>query len=208
MQEGVSELLAIAALYLSGVVLPGPNFVATLHRAVTRPRAEALALVGGIALVNMIWALAAVGGVVAMFAAAPWLFLTIKLAGAAYLLWLAVGLWRGATSPLMPLAQASRAGLGAAFRAGVLINLGNAKALIFFASIFAAAMPAAPSFWLAASIVLVVGAIACLWYGGLALLLSLGGAAAAYRRAKPWIDRLCGLFLAGFGAKLVAQELR
>ncbi len=202
------ELLAIAALYFSGVVLPGPNFVATLHRAVTRPRSEALALVAGIALVNMLWALAAVGGVVALFAAAPWLFMTIKLLGAAYLLWLAIGLWRGAGAPLAPASPSARAGLGAAFRSGVLINLGNAKALIFFASIFAAAMPAAPSFWLAAGIVLIVGAIACLWYGGLALLLSFGGAATAYRRAKPWIDRLCGLFLAGFGARLVAQELR
>ncbi len=208
MQEGLSEILTIAALYLSGVILPGPNFVATAHRAVTRPRQEALALVGGIALVNMIWALAAVGGIVALFTAAPWLFMTIKLAGGAYLLWLGISLWRGARAPLSYQAQSSRAGLKGAFRSGVLINLGNAKAMLFFAGIFAAAMPADPSVLLAGIIVLMVGSIAFLWYGGVALLLSFGGAAAGYRRAKPWIDRGCGLLLGGLGLRLVAQEAK
>ncbi len=207
MSDWLSELLAIALLYLSGVILPGPNFVATVHRAVTRPLGEAMALVAGIASVNMLWAAAAVGGVVAIFAAAPWLFLSLKLAGAAYLIYLGVSLWRQAGRPQRAALPPGRGGLAATYRAGLLINLGNAKAILFFAGIFAAAMPSHPPTAFAIAVVALVGAIAFLWYAAVALLLSLGGAAKGYRRAKPWIDRASGLLIAGLGAKLAVDSL-
>ncbi len=206
MHPDLADLLAIAAVYVTGVVLPGPNFVATVHRAVSASRTEAMSLVAGIALVNMLWAAAAIGGITLLFAAAPWLFLAIKLAGAAYLLWMGIQLIRRAGAPVGNSALPAGKGHWRAFRAGLLTNLANAKAVVFYASIFAAATPQDAPLWFAAAVVGTVGLIAFLWYGSLALLLSLGGAAAAYRRAKPWIDRTCGAIIGGLGIKLAASS--
>ncbi len=205
LESDLTTLLAIAAVYVTGVIVPGPNFVATVHRAVSASRREALSLVAGIAVVNMLWATAAIGGITLLFAAAPWLFLAIKLAGAAYLLWMGLQLIRRAGAPIAAAGTGSGKGHWRAFRAGLMTNLANAKAVVFFASIFAAATPQDPTLWFALAVVASVGLIAFLWYGGLALLLSLGGAAAAYRRAKPWIDRLCGAVIGALGLKLAAS---
>lgn len=50
-----SAVLTVFLVYLAGVVIPGPNFVAVVHKAVAATRSEALALVAGIVLVNLFW---------------------------------------------------------------------------------------------------------------------------------------------------------
>jgi threonine/homoserine/homoserine lactone efflux protein len=45
-----AAVLAVAAIYALGVIIPGPNFVAVTHTAVSASRIEALALVAGIVL--------------------------------------------------------------------------------------------------------------------------------------------------------------
>ncbi|MBD9609153.1 LysE family translocator, partial [Pseudomonas sp. PDM08] len=40
-----SAVLTVFLVYLAGVVIPGPNFVAVVHKAVAATRSEALALV-------------------------------------------------------------------------------------------------------------------------------------------------------------------
>jgi hypothetical protein len=57
--------------------------------------------------------------------------------------------------------------------------------------------------WLALVLMLV---IALARYGSVALALSSGPVATAYRRAKAAIERLCGLLMIGFGAKLAAGQ--
>lgn len=82
----MQAVLAVFTVYIVGVVIPGPNFVAVAHKAVSARRSEAFALVAGIVLVNLFWASSALLGVGIIFA----LFLvgaSGKVAGAGYLLW-------------------------------------------------------------------------------------------------------------------------
>lgn len=79
-------VLTVFLVYLAGVVIPGPNFVAVVHKAVAARRSEALALVAGIVLVNLFWATCAIAGIGVVFAAFPWAALIVKILGAAYLM--------------------------------------------------------------------------------------------------------------------------
>ncbi len=100
----------------------------------------------------------------------------------------------------------TRAGLAAAFRAGLATNLANAKAIAFYTSVFSAAAPGPDkiaTLWTALGIVML---IALAWYGAVALVLSAGPFAAAYRRARKGVDRFCGALMIGFGAKLAASN--
>ena len=55
----------------------------------------------GLAFGAVSWRALAVLGLTALFAVAPWAFLALKLCGAAYLIWLAVSLWRKNSSMIM-----------------------------------------------------------------------------------------------------------
>jgi threonine/homoserine/homoserine lactone efflux protein len=73
--------------------------------------------------------------------------------------------------------------------------------MVFYASVFSAAVPAGASTGTLTVMVLMVALIALLWYGGVALALSSGRAARLYRKAKPAIERTCGVFLIAFGLR-------
>jgi len=201
----LSTLVTVALIFALGVMSPGPNFMVVAQRSVARGRADGLATVLGVVTVSGLWAACSLFGIGLLFALFPWTRVVLRIAGATYLLWLGVKMWRHAH---VPLADTGAAGAGGSFwtayRAGLATNLSNAKAVAFYSSAFSAAAPApghTATLWLALALVLV---IALAWYGLVAVALSSGPAAAAYRRAKKPIERACGVLMIGFGAKLAA----
>ncbi len=197
---------AVALIFVLGVMSPGPNFVVVAQRAVTRGRTDGLATMLGVVTVSGIWAAGSLFGIGVLFAMVPWTRDALRVVGATYLLWLGVRMWRNARAPLMTVGAAGAGGgFWSAYRAGLATNLSNAKAIAFYTSAFSAAAPApgqTATMWLALALVLV---IALSWYGLVAMALSSGPVAAAYRRAKAPIERACGLLMIGFGAKLAVE---
>ena len=88
---------------------------------------------------------------------------------------------------------------------GFLTNIGNAKALAFFTSIFALLLPANPPLWLDAAILVGMVGISAGWFSLVALLFSLGPVARAYRRAQRWIDAITGGVFVALGLKLATD---
>jgi threonine/homoserine/homoserine lactone efflux protein len=90
-------LAAAAALALVVLVLaftPGPVIVATVARALASGFAPALGFVLGVATVDLGYLLLAVYGLSAIAEVLGELFIVVKVAGAAYLLYLGVRRWR------------------------------------------------------------------------------------------------------------------
>ena len=198
----IAAVLTASVVCVAGVMSPGPNFVAVTHRAVTSPRAESMALVGGIVCVNALWATCALFGLGVLFSLFPWLFWSVKLLGAAYLVWFGVQLFRRSGMPLpSKTALPLHSTCARAFRDGIVTNLSNPKSMVFYASVFSAAVPGGASPGTLTVMVLMVAFIALLWYGGVAFVLSSEGAAKIYRKAKPAIERTCGAFLIAFGLR-------
>jgi threonine efflux protein len=197
-----SAVLAVLSVYVAGVVIPGPNFVAVAHKAVSSSRHDALAMVAGVVSVSLFWATCTILGVGIVFSAFPWLAFGVKIAGAAYLIWFGLRLILKAgparTSALAP--DMSR-GLRHAYLQGFATNIANPKSMAFFAAVFASAMPAHVSWGTFCAMLAVVGMIGCSWYGFVALALSHAGIAAVYRRGKRSIDRVCGGLIVGLGVR-------
>jgi threonine/homoserine/homoserine lactone efflux protein len=125
-------LFVLASFILA--ITPGPGVIFLVARTLSQGRSIGLASIGGVALGNLGNALLASLGLAVVFAASSTAFLLVKLAGAAYLVFLGVrALISGSTaSPAAPCVPAiSRL---KAFRDGFLVALLNPKTALFFAA--------------------------------------------------------------------------
>lgn len=202
----LSAVATVFSVYAAGVVIPGPNFIAVAHKSVSGRRSDALALVAGIVIVNLFWATCAILGIGMVFAIFPWLAMSVKLAGAAYLIGFGLRLVVSAgTSHPAATRPLQAAGFRSAFLQGVATNIANPKSIAFYAAVFSSAAPAhvsTPTFF---AMLTTVGLTATCWYGAVALVLSHAAVATGYRRAKAWIDRACGSLIIALG---IRQALR
>lgn len=195
--------LSVVAIHLAAAISPGPSFVVSLRTAAAEGFGVASALALGFGLGAALWATAAMAGMALLFELVPVLFTAMKLVGAAFLLFVAVMMWRHASDPMPTAAtDAPPRSAASAIRFGFLTFATNPKPAIFFGAVFVGLVPAdAPLIWKAA-ILLAVFVNETLWYILVARIFSLPRARAAYTRAKAWIDRAFGTLIAGFGLKI------
>lgn len=197
--------IGLATVLLLGAMSPGPSFLLVARLAVAESRRQGLAAAFGMGIGAGIFALAALIGLQSLLAAVPALYIGIKLFGGAYLLYLAVMIWRGATQPLAPLdgvALTARSGRRA-FLIALATQVSNPKTAIAYTGIFAAFLPQGASWTLGLEILLLVLVIEIGWYAVVALLLSAPAPRAFYVRGKTWIDRAVGAALGVLGTKLL-----
>lgn len=143
----------------------------------------------------------------APFAHFAWLQAAVKLLGGAYLIYLAVRLWRNADQPLPQsnLPQSTRNRDGQAFLLGFFTNLTNPKAVVYYASIFAAFVTPDLPAWVRIAAIGIIAVAAIGWHVSLACLFSTPRARRLYGRIKRWIDRAAGAAFALFGLQLLVQ---
>lgn len=201
----LSFLLSISLLHWLVLVTPGANVLVVMNLAASGQRRAACFAGLGITAVAGIWSALALAGVSAVFAAHPALRLTVQCAGGAYLLHVAVRLWRSPAG-----GQGVQAvGLSplAALRLGFLTNILNPKSALFFGGVFAAVLPAAASTAMLVAAVALVLANALLWHLFLALAFSSAPVKAAYARQRQRLNRLAASLVGFFGARLLIQSI-
>ncbi len=125
---------ALAALLM--VLTPGPNMIYCVSRTLVQGRRAGLVSLAGVLLGFVVHLTAAVLGLTALLLAVPLAFDAIRLAGAAYLLWLAWQAVRpGGAAPFEARALPVDS-TGTLFRMGFLTNLLNPKVAMFYLSFF------------------------------------------------------------------------
>jgi threonine/homoserine/homoserine lactone efflux protein len=135
--EAFVESPNFATFLVAGVILaitPGPGVIYILTQTLKAGRKAGLASVGGLALGNLGNASAASVGLAAVFAASSTAFFIVKIAGAAYLIFLGIKALR-ASPPVEAAARAGGAPPGPLFRDGLLVALLNPKTALFFAAL-------------------------------------------------------------------------
>jgi threonine efflux protein len=202
----IGTLVTVWLLYLGAMISPGPNVLLVTQLAASRDRRSARYAGAGVAVGAGIWATCAVLGVNAVFESFPWLRLTLQIAGGIYLLYMANMLWRAQPTNfderIDPLSAI------AAFRAGLLTNVTNPKAALFFGSVFAASFPANPSTTLQLSAVAVVFWSALSWYFFLASTFSKRHVQNAYQRLSVTLRKIASFAFGAFGISLLINSWR
>ncbi|MFD3704162.1 LysE family translocator [Nocardia sp. NPDC058658] len=127
-----TAVLGVAAAALGMVLTPGPNMMYLVSRTVAQGRRAGMISLLGVAAGFGVYLLAAAAGITAVFAVVPGLYLAVKLAGAAYLLWLAWQAIRpGGVSVFAP-AELPHDPARRLFMMGLATNLLNPKIAIMY----------------------------------------------------------------------------
>jgi homoserine/homoserine lactone efflux protein len=191
-------LLAVSLL----IVTPGPTMIMTLTNSVNHGPWRALASLSGALAANFAIMMLSALGLGAVLAASQAAFTTLKLIGAAYLIWLGVRTFRNGGGLQLGGDAAPRG--RSLFMQGVLVGASNPKSLLFFTAFFPQFIdPAAPFLpqFLVLSLTFVVGDFLILGAGAFGV----GRVAPWLRQAHVvrWINRVCGGLFALLGGLLL-----
>jgi len=133
------DLPAFLLVSALAITTPGPDTALTIRNTLLGGRHAGMATAVGVISGQLAWALATSVGVVALLSASRPAFTALRLCGAAYLVFLGVQSLRAARRPDATAELHVRVSTGlparAAWRQGVLSNLGNPKMAVFFTSL-------------------------------------------------------------------------
>ncbi|XZG69589.1 LysE family translocator [Chitinibacteraceae bacterium HSL-7] len=145
----LSTWLMFMSLAFAIIATPGPSAMLCLNHGARHGKKRALATVFGGVTAALTLMSASFIGLGAILAASTSFFLLVKLAGAAYLVWLGVRAWRASFAAPTEAARAPER-QGGLFRQGYLVGISNPKDLLFFGALFPQfinpAVPGLPQF--------------------------------------------------------------
>jgi threonine efflux protein len=125
-------LLTVAGMWAIATISPGPNFLTIAQIAASKSRSAAVWAVCGTGLATVIWGFCGVAGVQAVFVAAPWAYLALKIGGAAYLVYsggrMVVQSWKRTSTIGNPSDGARQMPRRRAFAIGMATGLANPRA--------------------------------------------------------------------------------
>lgn len=205
--DPAAAFAGILLTVLIGAISPGPSFLFVARTSLARSRAGGIAAALGMGVGGAAFALLALLGLRAVFASLPWLYAALKLGGGAYLVYIGIQMWRGSKQPLDTngLAGDGSGQRGRAFLLALATQLSNPKTAVFYASIFAALLPAVIPLAFMVALPVAVFFLETAWYSVVALALSSAAPRSAYLRFKTVIDRTAGGVMAALGLKLIAS---
>jgi threonine/homoserine/homoserine lactone efflux protein len=205
-ESGLVAFLGIAALV---IVTPRPDTALTIRNTVQGGRRGGLGTALGVATGQATWTVAASAGVAALLVASAPAFAALRLAGAAYLVWLGLhAMWTALRPGRLGRRAADVDGrralsAGTAFRQGVVSNLANPKMAVFFTSLLPQFAPAGDASF---SALLSLGFLFCgltlVWLAGYSVLVAWVGEALERPRVRRMLEGVMGAVLVTLGVRL------
>ena len=202
-----SWLLFIAAS-LALIAVPGQDMILVMSRSVSQGVAAGVTTAAGVSTGLLGHTVLATLGLGAILRTSEWLFVALKLVGAAYLLYLGIGMLLTKRAQL-ELGSGARRSLPRLFLDGALSDLTNPKiALFYFAFLPQFVLPGAQNPTLT---VFALGVA----FAGFTFLVKgpvgvFAGALSGWLRARPsvllWVNRASGAVLVGLAARLAMER--
>jgi len=207
------SFLTFLGISILVIVAPGPDTALTIRNSLRGGRAGGIGTALGVSAGQLVWAAVTSVGLASVLTASEPIFRAVRLAGAAYLVWLgaqsllAVVRSRGREAPSIG-GISGHLPSRAAFRQGILSNLGNPKMAVFFASVLPQFTANDQGF---VSGLLLLGAVfSALTFAWLALYATVIEKAGRFLRrsaVRRAVEAATGVVLIGLGAR-VATEAR
>jgi threonine/homoserine/homoserine lactone efflux protein len=208
----VGELAAFLGISAIVIVTPGQDTALTIRNSLLGGRPAGIATAFGVSAGQALWALATSAGLAALLVASEPVFLALRIAGAAYLVVLGAQSLLAAIRGREP-RHGSRAeageGLGsrAAFRQGVVSNLGNPKMAVFFTSLLPQFTPGGDaSFAVLLALGLLFSTMTLAWLSAYAVVVARAGDVLRRPRVRRVLDAAVGAVLVALGLRLATDR--
>jgi len=205
-----TQLLAFAGVSLLLAVTPGPDMAVVTKNALAHGRRGVVLTTSGIALALVIWVTATAIGLSALLRTSSEVLFALKLIGACYLAYLGIRTLLESRSPPADLLTGipPAAAAPAVFRQGFLSAISNPKLGVFFVTFL-------PQFVLPGQQVLprllVLGVtfavIGWIWMNVYGLFVTRLRSVITAPRVRQWMQRVTGVVLLGFGARLALERI-
>jgi threonine/homoserine/homoserine lactone efflux protein len=204
-----TQLLAFVGVSLLLAVTPGPDMAVVTRNALAHGRRGVLLTTTGIGLALVIWTTATAVGLSAVLRASGDLLFVLKIAGAAYLAYLGVRtLLDSRMRPADLLAAAPPPSPAhAIFRQGFLSAISNPKLGVFFVTFLPQFVgPGQPLLPRLLELGFVFAVIGWTWMNVYGLLITRIRDIITAPRVRQWMQRVTGVVLLGFGARLALER--
>lgn len=204
----LTSILTFAGAACLIAMVPGPSTAVILRRSVLHGRTSGMVTVLGNEAGVLLWGLAAAFGLSAVLVASEIAYNVMRIAGAAFLIWMgAQALWRARRGNTVGEdADDGRVSHWRAFRLGLLTNAANPKAGVFAVSLLPQFVPSgAPVLPMLLLFSVMWALIDLVWYFGLVWLA--GRVRATFQRptVRRRMERVSGTVLVALGVRLAAQ---
>ena len=203
----LTQVLTFAGVILLSAMAPGPDFLVVLRSVLSSGRRAGMACAAGIACGVLVWAAVTSVGIAGVLAASAVAFTIVKLAGAAYLVYLGVQALLAArrggyTQEPTPGKARSTAG---SFAAGLLTNLLNPKVAVFFLALWPQFLPAHASVLDTAELAGVGIVTVLIWYLVLANVVTVLRRFLTAAKVRRAIDAVMGTLLVAIGVRIAVS---
>jgi len=202
---GVTDYGTFVVTILVFLLVPGPGNLALITSTSKGGIRGGLAATLGVILGDQVLMWSAVAGVAALLATYPEAFHLVQWIGAAYLAWLGLKMLtaKPGDAPVLNITA------GHYLRQALMITLLNPKAILFYMAFFPLFVDRAqPHGLLTYGFMAITIAALTFLYGLTSTLLThfLAERMRANPRIGHWLEKLAGVFLIGFGAKLAVSR--
>ena len=204
-------LIAFTAAALLMNISPGPSNLYVVARAIAQGTKGGVVAAMGLAVGSMVHVIATALGLSVIFSQSPALYTVVKLAGAAYLIYLGISYWKSKTVGTDKVVkQVKTKPLSSVFRESIIVEVTNPKTALFFIALLPQfVVPESGSVSLQLLVLGVIVTISALPCDVLVAISS--------RKASNWLlkneraqkiqERISGSILLGMGAFIVADEV-
>ncbi|MFJ6935153.1 LysE family transporter [Streptomyces sp. NPDC101132] len=202
----MTELIAVAVITVLAVISPGADFAMVVRNSYLYGRPTGLFAAAGVGagvLVHVTYTMLGVGLLIASSTA---LFTAIKLAGAAYLVYIGVRTFRARADLTVDLAAGPGLTRLGALRGGFLTNVLNPKTTLFVVSTFTQVVGPDTPLWQQSAYGLFMSLAHVAWFSAVALFFSTPALRTRMLRAQKALNRAIGSVLVGLGATLAVAR--
>ena len=205
-------LASLAVIHCIALISPGPDFAIIVKMATQQHRKTALACALGISIAILIHTLLSLVGISLMIRQSPLAYTLVQCVGVSYLAWMGFQALKSAIGRFNAIAASTHAPVQTVtsvvpdapqksvfngFKVGLLTNLLNPKALIFFITLFTVLITPEVNLITKTAATVLLFSLSLIWFSLLAMVLSKPSIQVKLLNVSHIIDALVGIIFIG-----------